>query len=206
MAISITVLAIVISLHLIAFVFAIGAEQRRSTGKVGPDKYDERTFCVYDSDASTLYGLTAFVLLLVSQALVNGVTKCLCFGRGDVISSGGGWRSGSKKLAVVVFFVVSWLAFLGAEICLLAGSVRNAYHTKYRGYFGAHDFSCASLRKGVFSAGAALCLVSLLGSILYYWAHNKADTGGWEKHKNEGLGMAETTHREEQNNNAFEKV
>jgi len=82
------------------------------------------------------------------------------------------------------------ISFLGAEACLLAGSARNAYHTKYRGYFVRHDLSCATLRKGVFAAGAALTLLSMLASILYYWAHSKADTGFWEKHRNEGVGLA----------------
>ncbi|KAL0285552.1 UNVERIFIED_CONTAM: hypothetical protein Sangu_2773400, partial [Sesamum angustifolium] len=50
--------------------------------KVRPDEYDEKTYCAYATDASTVYGLTAFGLLLIAQALINGVTKCLCFGRG----------------------------------------------------------------------------------------------------------------------------
>ncbi|RWW34235.1 hypothetical protein GW17_00000994 [Ensete ventricosum] len=48
-------------------------------GKVVPDEYDERTFCAYDSDASTAYGLSAFGLLLLSQAVVSAATRCLCF-------------------------------------------------------------------------------------------------------------------------------
>ncbi|OVA04950.1 Protein of unknown function DUF1218 [Macleaya cordata] len=200
MAISISILAVITSLHLIAFVLAIGAERRRSTGVVVPDEYDERTYCVYSTDASTTYGLSAFALLLVSQALLNGVTRCLCFGRGLM--------SGSSKTFAVFFFVVSWVGFVGAEACLLAGSARNAYHTKYRGWFGVRDLSCASLRKGVFAAGAALSIVSLVGSILYYWAHTKADTGGWQKHRNEGLGMTNnpTTFQGDQKNSEFEKV
>lgn len=57
-----------------------------------------------------------------------------------------------------------------------------------------HDLSCATLRKGVFAAGAALTLLSMLTAILYYWAHSKADTGFWEKHRNEGLGLATQHH------------
>ncbi|CAA3006863.1 uncharacterized protein LOC111395798 isoform X4 [Olea europaea subsp. europaea] len=53
MAISIPVLVIVISLHLIAFVFAVGAERRRSTATVVPDEYDEKTYYLYGTDAST---------------------------------------------------------------------------------------------------------------------------------------------------------
>ena len=89
-------------------------------------------------------------------------------------------------------------SFLGAEACLLAGSARNAYHTKYRATFRVEHLSCATLRKGVFAAGAALTLLSLLGSVLYYWIHSKADTGGWQKHQNEGLGMTNSEHGQHQ--------
>ncbi|CAF2152852.1 unnamed protein product [Brassica rapa] len=40
--------------------------------------------------------------------------------------------------------------FFIAEVCLLAGSVRNAYHTKYHVYFGNTAPSSRSLRKSVF--------------------------------------------------------
>ncbi|XP_059655478.1 uncharacterized protein LOC132302588 [Cornus florida] len=201
MAVSVSILAIVTSLHLIAFVLAVGAERRRSTAKVVPDKYDERTYCVYGSDASTAYGLTAFGLLLISQTLVNGVTKCLCFGKGLM--------GRTYTTCAIFFFIFSWVSFLGAEACLLAGSAKNAYHTKYRGIFGGMELSCSTLRKGVFGAGAALALLSMFGSILYYWAHSRADTGGWEKHHNEGLGMTTSNFSEDQHHQRtgeFEKV
>ena len=98
---------------------------------------------------------------------------------------------------------------MGAEACLLAGSAKNAYHTKYRAVFKVEHLSCATLRKGVFAAGAALALMSLLGSILYYWSHSRADTGGWEKHQNEGLGMTNSSfapHQQHQQTSEFQKV
>ncbi|KAL6957969.1 hypothetical protein U1Q18_042627, partial [Sarracenia purpurea var. burkii] len=67
--------------------------------KVVPDEYDERTYCVYGSDASTAYGLAAFGLLLISQTVVNGVTKCFCFGKGLV--------AGSSTTCAIFFFVFS---------------------------------------------------------------------------------------------------
>ncbi|KAJ0037718.1 hypothetical protein Pint_22096 [Pistacia integerrima] len=170
MAMSVSILAVVTSLHLIAFVFAVGAERRRSTAKVVPDEYDEQTYCV-----------------------------CLCFGKGLVTGS-------SSTTCAIVFFIVSWISFLGAEACLLAGSAKNAYHTKYRGIFGGNELSCATLRKGVFAAGAALTLLSLIGSILYYWAHSRADTGGWQKHHNEGLGMTTQPHPHPHPPSEYEKA
>ncbi|CAD5191372.1 uncharacterized protein LOC135598769 [Musa acuminata AAA Group] len=183
--ISVIVVVVVAFLHILAFVLAIGAEMRRSTGKVVPDEYDERTFCAYDSDASTAYGLSAFGLLLLSQAVVSAATRCLCFGRG--LSAGG------PRTCAIASFVVSWISFLVAEVCLLAGSARNAYHTKYVGYFAKKDLSsCTALRKGVFAAGATFVLLSMISSLLYYWSYSKADMGGWVKHQNEGgVGMAE---------------
>ncbi|KAI7745307.1 hypothetical protein M8C21_003905 [Ambrosia artemisiifolia] len=197
MAVSISVLVVIVSLHLLAFVLAIGAERRRSTAKVVPDEYDEYDYCVYASDASTVYGLSAFGLLLISQTVVNGVTKCLCFGKGLV-------RSWLKSVAIF-FFVLSWVSFLGAEACLLAGSAKNAYHTKYRGIYGGNELSCETLRKGVFAGGAALTLISMIASIVYYVVHLKADTGGWERHEN-GLSMTSLENPDHRGAGGFEKL
>ncbi|KAL3510715.1 hypothetical protein ACH5RR_030116 [Cinchona calisaya] len=202
MGVSIPILVIITSLHLLAFVLAVGAERRRSTAKVVPDEYDERTYCVYDTDASTAYGLSAFGLLLISQTVLNAVTKCFCFGKGMMVGR-------STTTCAVFFFIFSWVSFLGAEACLVAGSARNAYHTKFRGIFGGDDLSCATLRKGIFAAGAALSLLSMMGSIFYYWAHAKADTGGWERQNSEGLGMTTSHYMENQQqlkDNQFEKM
>lgn len=201
MGVSVPILAISISLHLIAFVLAVGAERRRSTATVKPDEYDEKTYCAYDTDASTVYGLAAFGLLLIAQVLIHGVTKCLCFGRGMM--------GGSYTTRAVVFFILSWVTFLAAEACLVAGSARNAYHTKYRAIFKIEHLSCASLRRGVFAAGAALTLIAMTASTLYYWMHSKADTGGWQKHQNEGVGMTPSNFAENQHQmktSEFEKV
>lgn len=85
------------------------------------------------------------------------------------------------------------ITFLIAEACLIAGSVRNAYHTKYLGYYQKHDLvSCTSLRKGVFAAAAAMTFLSLVFDLSYYWTYTRADTGGWVKHQNEmGVGMTD---------------
>ncbi|XP_020596723.1 uncharacterized protein LOC110036587 [Phalaenopsis equestris] len=189
MGISIAVVVVTASLHLIAFVLAVGAERRRSTGRVVPDEYDDRTFCVYDSDASTVYGLSAFAALLVSQAVMSAATKCLCLG-----SALAGVRVG-RRACTVASFAISWLCFLVAEVCLVAGSARNAYHTKYIGYYEKKDLtSCIALRKGVFAAAAGFVLILFASSLSFYWNYTKADTAGWVKHQNEGVGMAEYGH------------
>lgn len=96
------------------------------------------------------------------------------------------------------------MGFVGAEICLLAGSARNAYHTKYRAAFGGENLSCATLRKGVFAGAGAMTVVSLVGSVVYYVAHSRADTGGWVKQRrneneNDGLPMAAAPYDLKQN-------
>lgn len=98
------------------------------------------------------------------------------------------------------------VSFLGAEACLLAGSARNLYHTKTQGIYQGKELSCAVLPVGVFAAGAALTLLSLITTILYYLAHSKADTGGWEKHQNDGVSMASPADAPKQQNTDFNKV
>ncbi|KAH9626833.1 hypothetical protein KSS87_002478 [Heliosperma pusillum] len=156
MGASVAILAVTISLHLIAFVFAIGAERRRSTA------------------------LLSVVLLL---GLFSSSSFLDIFGKLSEVGLDWILRLPDLKHGTRV-------TFLSAESCLLAGSARNAYHTKYRGAFQKEPISCATLRKGVFAAGAAMTLLSMIGSVFYYWIHSKVDTGGWEKHQNDGIGMA----------------
>lgn len=91
---------------------------------------------------------------------------------------------------------------------MLGGSARNAYHTKSEGIYKGKELSCAVLPVGVFAAGAAFTLMSLIATILYYLAHSKADTGGWEKHQNDGINIGMTTPSDapKQQNTEFNKV
>lgn len=66
------------------------------------------------------------------------------------------------------------VTFLIAEACLLAGSVRNAYHTKYRGIWDAEPLSCQTVRKGVFAAGAAFVFFTALLTEIYYVCYSSA--------------------------------
>jgi hypothetical protein len=66
------------------------------------------------------------------------------------------------------------LTFVIAELCLLAGSVRNAYHTKYVSRYVEGTLPCARLRKGVFAAGAAFTFLTALLSELHYVFYAKA--------------------------------
>ncbi|KAE8778839.1 fiber protein fb34 [Hordeum vulgare] len=163
---SIVVIGLVLLLDVLAFVLAIGAERRRSTAYVSVDGAG-RQFCVYGTDASTWYGVGALALLLVGQAVAMVASRCFCCGRS---LSPGRWRFFSG-----LFFILCWLTFLIAEVCLLAGSVRNAYHTKYvSGYYADAPLPCAMLRRGVFAAGAAFAFLTTLFVMLHYVFYSKA--------------------------------
>ncbi|MBA0722075.1 hypothetical protein Golax_009557 [Gossypium laxum] len=153
-------------LDLIAFGLAVAAEQRRSTAKTVQDNEIQYNYCVYNSDIATGYGVGAFLFLMASQALIMVASRCFCCGKALK-------PSGSRAWAVILF-IVCWLFFLIAEICLLAGSVRNAYHTKYRTIFSEQPPSCETLRKGVFGAGAAFIFLTAIVNKYYYICYSNA--------------------------------
>ncbi|KAL0794476.1 hypothetical protein Bca101_065853 [Brassica carinata] len=58
-----------------------------------------------------------------------------------------------------------------AEACLIAGATKNAYHTKY---LSAQAFSCESLRKGIFIAGAVFTVATMILNVYYYFHFTKS--------------------------------
>ncbi|XP_010686558.2 uncharacterized protein LOC104900752 [Beta vulgaris subsp. vulgaris] len=164
-------LVIVFVLNLIAFALAVAAEQRRSTANVVTSGTE--SYCQYDSDVSTGLGVGAFILLLATQLLVMLSSRCLCCGRG--------LRPGGSRSWAIILFITSWVFFFIAEVCLLAGSVRNAYHTKYRSVLHSPP-SCQTLRKGVFAAGAAFTVFTGIISELYYVSYSKASVDNAPAH------------------------
>ncbi|XP_022734379.1 uncharacterized protein LOC111287951 isoform X1 [Durio zibethinus] len=166
-------------LDLIAFGLAVAAEQRRSTAKIVQDSEVNYNYCVYDSDIATGYGVGAFLFLMASQALIMIASRCFCCGKGLN-------PSGSRTWAVILF-IICWylrispkLFFLIAEICLLAGSVRNAYHTKYRTIFSEQPPSCETVRKGVFGAGAAFIFLTAIVNKFYYICYSSASENSFQ--------------------------
>ncbi|PIA39737.1 hypothetical protein AQUCO_02600294v1 [Aquilegia coerulea] len=156
---------VVIVLSLVAFGFAIAAERRRSTGHIVTDQYNA-TYCAYSSDVATGYGVGSFLFLLSSESLLMGVTRCMCFG--SPLAPGG------NRAYSIIYFISSWLTFLIAEACLIGGAAKNAYHTKYRSAVFAQNFSCESLRKGVFIAAAVFIVVTMILNVYYYMYFTKA--------------------------------
>ncbi|GAB4840296.1 hypothetical protein Ancab_021060 [Ancistrocladus abbreviatus] len=157
---------LVIVLSLVAFGFAIAAERRRSRGNIVLDEKSNSTYCVYSSDVATGYGVGAFLFLLSGESLLMGVTKCMCFGKPLSPGSGRAWT--------IIYFFSSWVTFFIAEACLIAGATKNAYHTKYRHVIHAQNFSCETLRKGVFIAGAVFVVATMILNVYYYMYFAKA--------------------------------
>lgn len=178
------VFLLLIVLSLVAFGFSIAAERRRSIGTLHTDEVSNATYCVYSSDVATGYGVGAFLFLLSSESLLMGVTKCMCFGRPLV--------PGSNRAWTIIYFISSWMAFIVAEACLVAGAKNNAYHTKYRDAIYAHNFSCSALRKGVFIAGAVFVVATMVLNVYYYMYFIKATTSKLAEkinHASSGIGM-----------------
>lgn len=170
-------------LDLIAFGLAVAAEQRRSTGDYVDDSEKLYKYCSYDSDIATGYGVGAFLFLLASQVIIMVASRCFCCGK--ALSP-----SGSRACAVILF-IICWLFFLVAEICLLAGSVRNAYHLRKGYIIGGNDSpSCTTLRKGVFAAGAAFVFLTGIVSEFYYSSYSKSRGTSFQPYGGEtGVGM-----------------
>ncbi|CAI0407386.1 unnamed protein product [Linum tenue] len=173
MAITASTLLIVVVfvLDVVAFSLAVAAEQRRNTGRLETD-VNNNGHCVYESDIATGLGAGALVLLLVSQLLFMAATRCLCCGRA--------MRPSKSRSLAIALFVSTWAVpllcrvfFIIAEVCLLAGAIRNAKHTVYL----TNSFSCKALRKGIFGAGAAFIVFTGIASELYYINHSKASDG-----------------------------
>ncbi|KAL8505925.1 hypothetical protein ACS0TY_016957 [Phlomoides rotata] len=175
-------LATVFIFDLIAFGLAVAAEQRRSTGISKLDSEGNYRYCVYDSDIATGYGVGAFLFLLVSQVIIMAASKCFCCGTP--------LKPGGSRACAVLLFIICWVTFLIAEACLLAGSVRNAYHTKYTTQFFNQPPSCETVRKGVFAAGAAFVLFTGIISEFYYTSYSKARGSSAPYGGEAGVGMA----------------
>ncbi|KAL2944154.1 maturase K [Bienertia sinuspersici] len=165
MASKLIIIAVIV-LDIIAFGLAVAAEQRRSTAQIISDPDANYKYCQYDSDISTSYGIGAFFCLLASQVLIMAASKCFCCG--PALSPGG------SRACAIILFIICWLTFFVAEICLLAGSARNAYHTKYRSFYEDNPPSCETVRKGVFAAGAAFSFFTAIISNFYYVFYSKA--------------------------------
>ncbi|CAL4934151.1 unnamed protein product [Urochloa decumbens] len=166
MAGSTAVLAAILLADLAAFGLAIGAVQSRPSARLETDERKEWTYCAYRPDAATALGGVALALLLVGQAVAAFASRCFC--------CGAALRPGGARACALVLFLSSWVTFIIAEACLLAGLVQSAYHTGYGTVFFENPPDCATVRKGTLGAGAAFALFTCVLTSAYYYFFSKA--------------------------------
>ncbi|XP_022994479.1 uncharacterized protein LOC111490189 [Cucurbita maxima] len=174
------VVVVVFVLDLVAFALAVAAEQRRTTATVVTSGNSK--FCAYDSDIATGLGVGSLLVLFASQVIVMVASRCLCFGKA--------LRPSGSRAWAITLFITCWVCFLIAEICLLAASVRNAYHTKYVSSIMNERISCKMLRRGIFGAGAAFIVFTCVASELFYVSFSKAHNQTSSFAKDTGIRMA----------------
>ncbi|XP_058196752.1 uncharacterized protein LOC131312789 [Rhododendron vialii] len=161
------ILVVVFVIDLVAFALAVAAEQRRAKASTKVNSSNE-PYCAYGSDIATGLGVGSLLTLMASQIIIMAVSRCMCCGKA--------LRPGSSRAWAIALFITCWVTFIIAELCLLAGSVRNAYHTK-SALSANNPPSCETLRKGVFGAGAAFIVFTGIVSELYYVYYTKANDG-----------------------------
>ncbi|CAH9081973.1 unnamed protein product [Cuscuta epithymum] len=159
---------LVIVLSLTAFGFSIAAVHRGYSGTLHRDVSSNSTYCVYSSNVATGYGVGAFLFLFTSESLVMGVTKFMCFGRPLF--------PGSNRAWTIIYFCLSWASFLITETLLIVGSKKSGFHTKHQGMVHARNFSCETLRKGVFIFGAIWVILTMILNVYYYMYFSRATT------------------------------
>ncbi|XP_023542784.1 uncharacterized protein LOC111802591 [Cucurbita pepo subsp. pepo] len=174
------VVVVVFVLDLVAFALAVAAEQRRTTATVVQSGNSK--FCAYDSDIATGLGVGSLLVLFATQVIVMVASRCLCCGKA--------LRPSGSRAWAITLFITCWVCFLIAEICLLAASVRNAYHTKYVSSIMNERISCKMLRRGVFGAGAAFIVFTCVASELFYISFSKAHNQTSSFAKDTGIRMA----------------
>ncbi|CAN0915553.1 hypothetical protein LINGRAHAP2_LOCUS29203 [Linum grandiflorum] len=153
----------VFALDFICFLLALAAEQTRTRAMVTVDSDYNYTYCVYDSNIATILGGSAAGFFFSSQLLNYFLTRK---------------RSSKHRGVSTISLAICLISFLGAEACLVVGSVKNAHRTKYRAIYGFGDLDCETLGAGVFEAGAIFIMICSFASKLNHgwsWSDTKEE-------------------------------
>jgi Protein of unknown function (DUF1218) len=67
------------------------------------DSEKNYSYCVYDSDISTGYGVGALFLLLVSQVIIIAASRCFCCGQA--------LKPGGSRACALILFLFCWYFF-----------------------------------------------------------------------------------------------
>lgn len=85
---------------LIVLTLLLNGSSLHGQGTLRIDEATNQTYCVYNSDVATGYGVGGFLFLLSSESLLMGVTKCMCLGR--PLAPGG------NRAWTIIYFLSSW--------------------------------------------------------------------------------------------------
>ncbi|KAG6545508.1 hypothetical protein Mapa_013110 [Marchantia paleacea] len=176
------VIGVTFVLDIVAFGLAIGAETQRS--KATKENDGTSFYCQYTHDRASGLAIGALLFLLVGQAIVMGLTSCLCCGSAT-------YKPGKARVWAIILFSLSWTTFIIAELCLLVGARLNTIRTHAIVNFSENDdpiddLHCKQVKKSLFGAGAAFTFLTLLFSELYYVSVTKASEGSWQQSYNNG--------------------
>ncbi|XP_073146465.1 uncharacterized protein [Henckelia pumila] len=181
------VYVVITILGIIAFSLSIAGERHRSTGTLRTDTVTNQTYCIYKTDAATGLAVVACLLLFAAQVTLMVVTRCLCCG--PPLAPGG------SRACTIILFIVMWISYFMAEACLIAAARDYAYYDGYRTAVYTSDtnaYSCATLRRALFVAGAIFTVSTTILNLLYYKCFTRASAkhiqqGGYPGNSNIGM-------------------
>ncbi|KZV14461.1 hypothetical protein F511_42705 [Dorcoceras hygrometricum] len=93
------------------------------------------------------------------------VTRCLCCGS---------LAPGGSRAFAIILFIVMWISYFIAEACLIAAAKDYSHYDGYRTPNYTNGYSCASLRRWLFVAGAIFTISTMILNILYYMCFTRA--------------------------------
>ncbi|XP_073035730.1 uncharacterized protein [Primulina eburnea] len=157
---------VVAVLGIIAFSLSIAGERHRSSGTLRTDPITNQTYCVYKTDAVTGLGIVACLLLFAAQVTLMVVTRCLCCG--TPLAPGG------SRACTIILFIVMWISYFIAEACLIAAARDYSLYDGYRTAAYSNGYSCSTLRRGLFVAGAIFTVSTTILNLLYYMCFTRA--------------------------------
>ncbi|KAK4784907.1 hypothetical protein SAY86_001596 [Trapa natans] len=118
------------------------------------------TQCAYPQSPALALGLTAAFLLMMTQIAINVATWYTCRDKKSSQLSNHSWTIALGCLAT------SWFTSAVAFFLLLTAAAMNERHSEDNSNF--KNYYCYIVKPGVFAAGAALSLVSVILGMLYY--------------------------------------
>ncbi|KAH7855251.1 hypothetical protein Vadar_022903 [Vaccinium darrowii] len=126
--------------------------------KASQIQFTSSSTCLYPNSPAFGLGLTAAVSLMVAQIIITIAAGCF-------YCTPGYYQSDCHRTLEVIFFVLSWVGFVGAFLELLYGAAPHGHHGNGTKYFGTHP--CYFVRSRVFGDAALLSFMSVAYGIAY---------------------------------------